>query len=136
MGKKERYAKSSFYITVVVSFFPTRLVKDHPHLGSLFCQGALSPFLLLVVPIYNVICMFECGVYRNASIGSLYSFWAAHFPLPGLIQSAPCAEGYALVLLVSNVAQGKLYVASDSLINIDLVSKVRVACLKPSNSGV
>ena len=62
--------------------------------------------------------------------------WGAYAPLPGLLQTVPRGELYAMVLVVERVLEGNLEIRSDSKVNVDLFHKGRQACLASSNSDL
>ena len=74
------------------------------------------------------------GIARVQSVAPFRVLWAAHAPLPGLVQTVPRAELYAITLVTSKMSHGIVHVVSDSKINVDLFGRGRNACLVSANS--
>ena len=62
--------------------------------------------------------------------------WGTYAPLPGLLQTVPRGELYAMVLVVERVFEGNLEIRSDSKVNVDLFHKGKQVCLTSSNSDL
>ena len=62
--------------------------------------------------------------------------WGAHFPLVGIVQSVPRSELYAIVMVVSKVPGGNIYIVSDSEINVAMFYKTRNIALGSTNGDL
>lgn len=74
------------------------------------------------------------GVSRVATLDPPFSVrWAAHCPLIGEVQTVPRAELFAIYLVVSRVTHGRLFIVSDSKVNVDLFRNGRSSCMGSIN---
>ena len=62
--------------------------------------------------------------------------WGAYGPVPGLSQTVPRGELYAILAVVERVKPGETTVSTDSLVNVHSYHKGRQACMQAENSDL
>ena len=72
----------------------------------------------------------------DSALGDPQLSWGLHSPLPGVIQTVPGGELFAIVRCIMHCASGGVDVVTDSYVNVNVYNSGRTAALLSTNGDL